>query len=195
MLILQERCEGFTGLEAAIVLIAFVVVASVFAFSVIGAGYFATQQTQSTAYTALQQTGSTLEVLGYVHGIKRADDEIGAIQFNVGLAPGGKYIDFSKMVLTWTTRDEIRIYDANEPLYNTTIDEGKWGIVGIKPTDAAGDTVLESGETYTIYVNLAPGEELGPGEEFSLELTSTSAMSLIISRSAPWQIDNINNLY
>ncbi|WP_421908920.1 archaellin/type IV pilin N-terminal domain-containing protein [Methanolacinia petrolearia] len=105
MLRLQERCEGFTGLEAAIVLIAFIVVASVFAFSVIGAGYFATQQTQSTAYTALQQTGSTLEILGYVHGIKRADDEIGAIQFNVGLAPGGKYIDFSKMVLTWTTRD------------------------------------------------------------------------------------------
>ncbi|WP_421908921.1 hypothetical protein [Methanolacinia petrolearia] len=67
--------------------------------------------------------------------------------------------------------------------------------MGIKPTDATGDTVLEPGETYTIYVNLTSGEELGPGDEFSLELTSTSAMSLIISRSAPWHIDNINTLY
>ena len=194
-MIQQEQCEGFTGLEAAIVLIAFVVVASVFAFSVIGAGYFATQQTQSTAYTALQQTGSTLEILGNVHGLKRADDEIGVIRFKVGLAPGGNYIDFSKMVLTWTTSDEIRTYDANVPLYNTTIDEGKWGIMEIKSTDGGSDTVLEQGEMYTIYINLEPGEELGPGEDFSLELTSTSSMSLIISRSAPWQIDDVNILY
>jgi hypothetical protein len=48
---------------------------------------------------------------------------------------------------------------------------------------------------YTIYINLEPGEELGPGEEFSIELTSTQSMSLIIGRSAPSQIDNINILY
>ena len=58
------------------------------------------------------------------------------------------------------------------------IDEGKWGIMGIKPADATGDTVLEPDEIYTVYVNLTPGEELGPGDEFSLELTSTSAMFL-----------------
>lgn len=193
-MMLREQCEGFTGLEAAIVLIAFIVVASVFAFSVIGAGYFATQQTQSTAYSALQQTGSTLEILGNVYGLKGADDEIGAIRFKVGLAPGGKYIDFSKMVLTWTTSDVIRTYDANEPLYDTVIDEGRWGIMEM--TSSTGtDTVLEPGEMYTIYINLEPGEELGPGDEFSIELTSTSSMSLIIGRSAPWQIDNVNILY
>ncbi len=194
-MILRERSGAFTGLEAAIVLIAFVVVASVFAFAVIGAGYFATQQTESTAYSALQQTGSALEILGNVHGIKRADDEIGIIRFNVGLAPGGKYVAFDKMVLTWTTKDEIRLYDANEPLYDSMVDEGKWGIISIKPATATGDTVLEENEVYTVYLNLTPGEELGPGEDFSLELTSTSSMSLIIRRSAPWQIDNVNILY
>ncbi len=192
---LRERSEAFTGLEAAIVLIAFVVVASVFAFSVIGAGYFATQQTESTAYSALQQTGSALEILGNVHGLKRADDEIGAVRFNVGLAPGGDYIAFDKMILTWTTKDDIRIYDANEPLYDTVIDEGRWGIISIKPSTETGDTVLEPNEVYTVYVNLTPGEEIGPGEEFSLELTSTSSLSLIIRRRAPWQIDNVNILY
>lgn len=192
---MQERSEGFTGLEAAIVLIAFIVVASVFAFSVIGAGYFATQQTQSTAYSSLQQTGSALEILGNVHGLKGTGDDIGAIRFNVGLASGGDYIDFSKMILTWSTKDDIRTYEANEPLYNSTIDEGRWGIIGIKPSSATGDVVLEPNEVYTLYVNLVDAEELGPGEEFSLELTSTSSMSLIIRRSAPRGIDNVNILY
>ena len=36
--------EGFTGLEAAIVLIAFIVVASVFSYVVLGAGFFTTQK-------------------------------------------------------------------------------------------------------------------------------------------------------
>ena len=37
-----DREEAFTGLEAAIVLIAFVVVAAVFSYVVLGAGFFTT---------------------------------------------------------------------------------------------------------------------------------------------------------
>ena len=40
--------DAFTGLEAAIVLIAFVVVAAVFAYVVLGAGFFTTQNAQKT---------------------------------------------------------------------------------------------------------------------------------------------------
>lgn len=42
--------EGFTGLEAAIVLIAFIVVAAVFSYVVLGAGFFTTQKAQETIY-------------------------------------------------------------------------------------------------------------------------------------------------
>jgi len=38
--------DAFTGLEAAIVLIAFVVVAAVFSYVVLGAGFFTTQKSQ-----------------------------------------------------------------------------------------------------------------------------------------------------
>jgi flagellin FlaB len=40
----KRNDEGFTGLEAAIVLIAFVVVAAVFSYVVLGAGFFTTQK-------------------------------------------------------------------------------------------------------------------------------------------------------
>jgi flagellin FlaB len=36
--------EGFTGLESAIVLIAFIVVAPVFSYVILGAGFFTTQK-------------------------------------------------------------------------------------------------------------------------------------------------------
>jgi flagellin FlaB len=44
MLKLKNSHDAFTGLEAAIVLIAFVVVAAVFAYVILGAGFFTTQK-------------------------------------------------------------------------------------------------------------------------------------------------------
>jgi len=41
---LRERQEGITGLETAIILIAFVIVASVFAYVVLSAGLFSSQK-------------------------------------------------------------------------------------------------------------------------------------------------------
>lgn len=52
--------NGFTGLEAAIVLIAFVVVAAVFSYVALGAGFFTSQTAQSTIHTGVQQSSSTL---------------------------------------------------------------------------------------------------------------------------------------
>lgn len=40
--------RAFTGLEAAMVFIAFIVVASVFAYVALGAGFFTTQRTEQT---------------------------------------------------------------------------------------------------------------------------------------------------
>jgi len=45
--------EAFTGLEAAIVLIAFVVVAAVFSYVVLGAGFFTTQKSPEGVYAGV----------------------------------------------------------------------------------------------------------------------------------------------
>ncbi len=50
--------EGFTGLEAAIVLIAFIVVASVFSYVVLGAGFYTTQKAQETVYRGIEQSNN-----------------------------------------------------------------------------------------------------------------------------------------
>nr|AAB32838.1 flagillin {N-terminal} [Methanospirillum hungatei, GP1, flagellar filaments, Peptide Partial, 46 aa] [Methanospirillum hungatei] len=46
----------FSGLEAAIVLIAFVVVAAVFSYVMLGAGFFATQKSQEVTYSGVKQS-------------------------------------------------------------------------------------------------------------------------------------------
>ena len=54
--------KGITGLETAIILIAFVVVAAVFAYTVLSAGLFSSQKGQEAVYAGLEETRSTMEL-------------------------------------------------------------------------------------------------------------------------------------
>ncbi len=58
--------RGITGLETAIILIAFVVVASVFAYTVLSSGLFSTQKAQEAVYGGLSEAQSTLQLKGSV---------------------------------------------------------------------------------------------------------------------------------
>ena len=51
--------SGITGLETAIILIAFVVVAAVFAFTVMTTGLFSTEKAKNTAKAALTEASSS----------------------------------------------------------------------------------------------------------------------------------------
>ncbi len=63
---IYKEQKGITGLETAIILIAFVVVASVFAYTVLSAGLFSTQKSQEAVYSGLQESRSSVEVKGSV---------------------------------------------------------------------------------------------------------------------------------
>ena len=65
----KHNDEGFTGLEAAIVLIAFVVVAAVFSYVVLGAGFFTTQKAQETVYKGVEQSTANIQMIGNVYGM------------------------------------------------------------------------------------------------------------------------------
>ena len=60
--------RGITGLETAIVLIAFVVVASVFAFAVLSTGLLSSEKSKETVLGGLEETSSTLSIRGDVIG-------------------------------------------------------------------------------------------------------------------------------
>jgi len=96
--------EGFTGLEAAIVLIAFIVVASVFSYVVLGAGFYTTQKAQETIYRGVEQSTTNVQLVGNVYGLASNTTEgIDQIRFTIGLIPGTPYIDLEKMNIVVST--------------------------------------------------------------------------------------------
>ncbi|MCW3131582.1 MAG: hypothetical protein N2V73_02510 [Candidatus Methanospirare jalkutatii] len=65
---MSRKRKGFTGLEAAIVLTAFVVVAAVFSYVVLNAGFFTTQKSKEVVHTGVEQATSSIELAGDVIG-------------------------------------------------------------------------------------------------------------------------------
>ena len=65
---LRRDKRGFTGLEAAIVLTAFIVVAAVFSYMVLGAGFFSTEKAKAVIHTGVEKATSSAEVTGDVIG-------------------------------------------------------------------------------------------------------------------------------
>ena len=63
---LDRDQRGVTGLETAIILIAFVVVASVFAFTVLSTGIFSAERGKETIHAGLKEARSSIELKGSV---------------------------------------------------------------------------------------------------------------------------------
>ena len=96
---LRNHEDAFTGLEAAIVLIAFVVVAAVFSYVVLGAGFFTTQKAQETVYKAVEQSTTNILIKGGVYGFctNTPNFPITSVNMTLAVAPGAPSIDLTKM--------------------------------------------------------------------------------------------------
>ena len=96
----QNRGQrGITGLETAIILIAFVVVASVFAFTILSSGVFASERSKQSIAAGLQDTRSTLLPKGSARAFRGYDSANDAtvfkISFTVANAVGGEPVDLT----------------------------------------------------------------------------------------------------
>src|SRR5512136_1978999 len=90
--------KGITGLETAIILIAFVVVAAVFAYTALSAGLFSTQKSQEAVYSGLKEARSTIELRGPVIATANttgANGYIKQVTFTVASVLGGEAVDFT----------------------------------------------------------------------------------------------------
>ncbi|HLF77062.1 MAG TPA: archaellin/type IV pilin N-terminal domain-containing protein, partial [Dehalococcoidia bacterium] len=72
--------RGITGLETAIILIAFVVVATVFAFIVLTTGIFSAERGKETVYAGLAKARGTMEIRGGVI-VRATPPDVDSIEF------------------------------------------------------------------------------------------------------------------
>jgi flagellin FlaB len=194
---LLSREDAFTGLEAAIVLIAFVVVAAVFSYVVLGAGFFSTQKSQEAVYTGVQQAASSFELLGDVYGVDTTGGgvQINYLNFTLGLAPGGMPIDMTKLTMVFanqTVRADISKATPLRPNPNPAANQ--WAIV--RDINGNGNDLLEGGEQMDIVVHLSESvNSIAARDAFTLEIKPIVGPALSIARTAPGGIDPVNKLY
>ncbi len=152
--------KGITGLETAIVLIAFVVVASVFAFTILSAGVFSSEANKQTIHaglketrTRLRQAGSAFAFSGYV-GSTQAVHKIVFIAQNslageaVDLTPPYSADDSGTdpdIVIGANAASIVSYADENQRLSDVP-----WSAVFIGSNN--GDLLLEDGEKAEVTV-------------------------------------------
>src|SRR3972149_7693002 len=194
--------KGITGLETAIILIAFVVVAAVFAYTALSAGLFSTQKSQEAVYAGLKEAQSTLEIRGGVIATSNstgASGTINQLKFTLGNVLGGQAIDFTEP--TDANADGITDSGSSNVVVINYVDEDQavdnlaWTITKLGNADT--DSLLESNERFEVTVtNLlgALGTDLTVKKTFNIEVTPPGGAPLNIERPPPAWIDAVNNL-
>ncbi|KKH99743.1 flagellin [Methanosarcina sp. 1.H.T.1A.1] len=182
--------KGFTGLEAAIVLVAFVVVAAVFSYVMLGAGFYTTQKSQEVVHTGVAQASSSLAPSGDVIVKGGASSKIGEITFYITNTAGGTAVDLNKTIITYTDID-----DYNTQAYNDTANAWDYSVVIDSGSNALN--LVEKGEKYRVTLDLSdtPTNDLvttGPGvnEKIKIEVKPPEGAVLILERTMPASITN-----
>ena len=189
----KKNDEGFTGLEAAIVLIAFVVVAAVFSYVVLGAGFFTTQKSQEVVHTGVQQASSTLEIVGNVYGTGTSAG-VTRLNFSVALAPGGTPVDFAKVVMTFSNSTVLETLNGPSATFPGSLPapaSSSWDVTSIQNGNT--DRLLESGEQFIITV--APTNAIPVNDKFTVEVKPSIGAAFGVTRSTPGGLNAVNILY
>jgi len=192
----EER--GITAIETAIITIAFVVVASVFAYSVLSAGMFSTQSSQEAIYSALEDAMSTLTIKGNVVAKSSNGSNITSLLITLAPALSGEAIDLTPP----NDVDRDGVADSGSP--NVTVisfhnerrrtEDLAWSRVGLGNSD--NDTILESGEKHEITIDMTGvGEAITTTEEFTIEIKPPNGSAIKINRVTPASLDKVMILY
>jgi len=182
---IEQNDEGFTGLEAAIVLIAFVVVAAVFSYVVLGAGFFTTQKAQETVHTGVAQATSAVELSGPVMVKGGVSDSVANISFYLQLGAGGAPVDVTKIGYTVSTPKKVATVAGTDPAVNTF-----W-----LKTISSGN-LLEPREMVLIDINTSAisfgSSAMTLNDKMTVEVKPPIGSSLPITRSIPAALTNGN---
>ncbi|HYM16091.1 MAG TPA: archaellin/type IV pilin N-terminal domain-containing protein [Dehalococcoidia bacterium] len=175
--------HGITGLETAIVLIAFVVVASVFAFVVLSTGLFSSERGKETVYAGLAKTRGSMELTGGVIATSNGT-KLTNVAFDVTLAAGGDQVNLNP---TDTTNRTVISYNdsantVNNVTYTTTVITGN------------GDKLLEQGELFQVSIDMTQAAlaavTIGTNQTFTFEVKPPTGSYMVIQRTTPASISN-----
>lgn len=198
--------DAFTGLEAAIVLIAFVVVAAVFSYVVLGAGFFTSQTAQATVHTGVQQASSSLEIVGNVMGVATDDPatRLTYTNISVALTAGGTPMDLTQMVISYNDGTSRNPNVANgTPTINdcetiltadaASIADQKWCVSQKINTVGSDNNLLEPNEIWVLSIGMPPSASVN--QRININLQPAVGAVLPITRTIPGGLNAVQPIY
>lgn len=161
----MKKDSAFTGLEAAIVLIAFVVVAAVFSYVMLGAGFFATQKSQEVTYAGMKQSTSNIILDGQLYGqMNTAGTSMTALTFYIKVPEAGETQDLKYVKYLWTKE--------NQDVQQLTTGAA----------DPHQDKINPGGRK-KVTLTIPSGNYPGAGQKFTLEIKPKTGAATLISRT------------
>jgi len=220
---LRRDKRGFTGLEAAIVLTAFIVVAAVFSYMVLGAGFFSTEKAKSVIHTGVEKATSSAELAGDVigHGwdynsstnLSAKGDWVNyyfenngshpqdstnltVVEFQVELTAGQEALDMDKVVLSYSD-DDTYVAELTASSYTNAssgnLTMSNWSYS--LATDEMGTAnMLDPNEKITVIVAL-PADGVTVNKQFMIDFKPALGGTITLTKTAPGNIEKTMLLY
>ena len=173
-------------------LIAFVVVSSVFAFAALSTGLFSSDKAKATISAGLAEARGTLELKGSTQasraGTTQATAAVTQISSQVSNAAADEAIDLTP------GNTVIKYSDKTQTInMNSTAEFSATNVAAFGDTDS----LLEIGEVFEIVLLNMTGQlatDLGTNTEFTIELIPPSGAVLFIGRRTAVSLDASNSL-
>jgi flagellin FlaB len=184
--------HAFTGLEAGIVLIAFIIVGAVFSNLAIGSGIIVSRDAEKIVHTGVSGAGSALCPSGEIFGIRTTltnPYSIRSILIPLRIIGRGEGIDVRTMrirVISAGNKEELTL---NGTYMNVSPLGGRWSVQRVLNSD--GDTLIENGEEFIINATLTYSGDMVPYQRFSVEIKPDQGTALRIVQTVPAAIDPI----
>ena len=194
---LMRDQRGITGLETAIVLIAFVVVASVFAFAVLSTGLLSSEKSKETVLGGLAETSSTISIRGDIIATANTDKTfIDSVKFTLSsAAQAADAVDLSKDGVVVTYLDSTQAINCKDKDYVFDNDadtaECRWKTLWI----IGNGELLDPGEQTDMTVTLTNLSPLLPkSKEFTIQVKPNKGAVVIVNRTTPPELKKIMSL-
>ena len=220
---IDNQQKGITGLETAVILIAFVVVAAVFAYTVLSAGLFSTEKSQEAVYAGLKKAQGAIVLKGSVKGVRDtlnpgANGSLGKLVMTAAVFSNNEQTDLTPAYTVdpdngalvnsnpGANRLQISFMDQN-----VTIQDCAWTVEWIGNHN--GDNMLDYGEkvVISVWLHAFDGADWGPpatesssflganyvdtGHTFCLEVKPANGATLSIQRTTPDFLFNVVDMH
>ncbi len=176
---------AFTGLEAAIVLIAFVVVAAVFSYVMLGAGFFTSQKSKEVVHTGVDQATSSIELAGDIVGVgDTGTQKLTGVNITLSLTAGNNPVDINKLIVSARTSSAY-----NASVFDGLQDDQVLWVQRINQND-----LLEKFEKVQLNIPVASTPtnlQIGPNEKITFEIKPATGAIMAVSVTTPPAIDAV----